>query len=177
MANGAPAQAAVKLVETLRTHRRTLVTAESCTAGLAAALVAEVPGASAVLWGGYVTYTEDAKKTMLGVSERTLALYGAVSGETALEMARGALRNSPAAAAAAVTGLAGPDGDGSGTPVGTVWMAAALRSGGGDVPREEARRRHYPGMERNELRRLAAEDLLEFASEFVSACGQGDALA
>jgi PncC family amidohydrolase len=121
-----------------------------------------------VLWGGYVTYTEDAKKTMLGVSEQTLTLHGAVSGETALEMASGALRVSQATVAAAVTGLAGPDGDGSGTPVGTVWMAVAVRGDIARSAREQTLLRHYSGIERNELRRLAAEDLLDFAREFIS---------
>jgi PncC family amidohydrolase len=101
--------------------------AESCTAGLAAAEIASVPGASKVFWGGFVTYSIEAKTAMLGIDRTLIEGYGAVSSETACAMACGALQKSGVDITAAVTGLAGPDGDDRGTPVGTVWIAVAAR--------------------------------------------------
>jgi PncC family amidohydrolase len=117
------------LVHELKKHSLTLALSESCTAGLVSSLIAGVPGASAVLWGSFVCYTPKAKVSMLGVDRATLSAYGAVSKETASSMALGALEKSGADIAASVTGLAGPDGDGSNTPVGTVWVAAAQKRG------------------------------------------------
>ncbi|MDR0623741.1 MAG: CinA family protein [Treponema sp.] len=123
-----PAEAAAEnLVNKLQAASWTLVLAESCTAGLAADLIARIPGASRVLWGSFVTYTVDAKTAMLGLDRDMIKKYGAVSRETACAMAEGALEKSGAPLAAAVTGLAGPGGDGSAVPVGTVWIATALR--------------------------------------------------
>ena len=104
-----------------------LVTAESCTAGLLASTCADVPGASAWLEGGFVTYTLHAKQKFLGVSEATLDRWGAVSEPTAREMALGALARSDADLSVSVTGIAGPDGGDIDTPVGTVWLGWALR--------------------------------------------------
>jgi PncC family amidohydrolase len=104
-----------------------IVLAESCTGGLAAGLIARIPGASRVLWGSFVSYTPEAKVRMLGLSRRLLKKYGAVSRETACAMAEGALKKSGVFLALALTGLAGPGGDGSAVPVGTVWIAAAVR--------------------------------------------------
>jgi PncC family amidohydrolase len=133
----------------------TVVTAESCTAGLVADLLAAVPGASKVLWGGFICYTEAAKKGMLGLEESLLSQYGAVSRETALAMVRGALEKSGADFAVSVTGLAGPDGDGSGLPVGTVWIGAGRR---GEEPGARVYRFAGP---RQEVRRAAAREALE----------------
>jgi PncC family amidohydrolase len=119
--------AAGRLVEKLRAASWTLALAESCTAGLAADLIARIPGASYVLWGSFVSYTVEAKISMLGLDRGLIKKYGAVSRETACAMAEGALEKSGAPLAAAVTGLAGPGGDGSAVPVGTVWIATALR--------------------------------------------------
>lgn len=134
---------------------RTLALAESCTAGLVADLLARIPGASQTLWGSFVCYTAEAKIAMLGLDPLLLERHGLVSGETARGMALGALEKSGADAAASVTGLAGPDGDGSAVPVGTVWTAAALR--GGPVI---ARKFHFQGS-RGEVRLLAAAAVLE----------------
>ena len=132
-----------------------IVTAESCTAGLAADLLASVPGASRVFWGGFVCYTPAAKTLMLGIEKALLEKYGMVSRETAMAMARGALKRSGADVAISVTGLAGPDGDGSGVPVGTVWIGAACR--GGEC---NALSYHYTGS-RQEVRAAAAREALE----------------
>ena len=116
-------EAACNLVSLLTKKNQTVVLAESCTGGLVSGAIAAVPGASAVLWGSFVTYTWDAKQKMLLVSQETLQRHGAVSRECALEMACGALAKSGADIACAITGLAGPADDGSGTPIGTVWIA------------------------------------------------------
>jgi nicotinamide-nucleotide amidase len=99
------------------------VTAESCTGGLVASLLTDVPGASDVVWGAFVTYQADAKRRILGVPAATLDRYGEVSRETALAMARGALRRLPRGRgyAVATTGNAGPTGE----PVGQCWIAVA----------------------------------------------------
>jgi PncC family amidohydrolase len=129
MAKSPPAEPgpAAGLIETLAAASRTLVAAESCTAGLVADLLARVPGASRVFWGSFVTYSVDAKVRLLGLDPATIHRHGAVSRETASAMAEGALEKSGADVAVSVTGLAGPDGDGSGQPVGTVWIGIARR--------------------------------------------------
>ena len=144
------------LIRNLRSDSRTLALAESCTAGLAADLLARVPGASRVLWGAFVCYAGAAKLSMLGIDRNRLLRYGMVSGETVCDMANGALEKSGASMAAAITGLAGPDGDGSAVPVGTVWIAAALREKG--IARVEEH--HFFGS-RNEIRLRAAMAALE----------------
>ena len=106
------------VVKSLGIQGRMIAAAESCTAGLAADFIARIPGASNVFWGSFVTYTADAKFKMLGVSKELIEKYGAVSRPVALAMAEGALERSGASLAFSVTGLAGPDGDDSKTPVG-----------------------------------------------------------
>ncbi len=87
-----------------------IATAESCTGGMVAAALTDIPGSSAVVDRGFVTYTNDAKQQMLGVRGETLGAYGAVSEQVALEMADGALRQSRAQLAVSITGIAGPGG-------------------------------------------------------------------
>ncbi|WP_404933082.1 CinA family protein [Nitratireductor sp. ac15] len=103
-----------------------LATAESCTGGMIAAALTDIAGSSTVVDRGYVTYSNEAKMDMLGVLPETLATHGAVSEETALEMASGALDRSRAGVAVAVTGIAGPDGGSTEKPVGLVWFGLAL---------------------------------------------------
>ncbi len=102
-----------------------IATAESCTGGLVAALLTEVPGSSAVVERGFVTYSNEAKREMLGVPEATLQAHGAVSEATARAMARGALAHSRARVAVSVTGVAGPGGGSAEKPVGLVHFACA----------------------------------------------------
>ncbi len=100
--------AARRLFTLLAERKEHLVLAESCTGGLAAALFTEQPGASQVLWASLVTYTEDAKERLLGVARQDIETYGVVSLEVALAMARGAIAESRAELAVAITGFAGP---------------------------------------------------------------------
>ena len=102
-----------------------LATAESCTGGMIASRVTDVPGASAVLTHGFVTYANEAKVQLLDVAEDSLAKFGAVSEEVCREMAAGALAASGADLAVSVTGIAGPDGGSDEKPVGTVFIGIA----------------------------------------------------
>jgi PncC family amidohydrolase len=143
-------EAEENLVAFLTERSLVLAVAESCTAGLIADRIVRVPGASKVFWGSFVCYSPPAKIKMLGVESGILDRYGAVSAETAAAMAAGVLEKSGADLALSVTGLAGPEGDGSGTPVGTVWIGTALKKGP-----ERTDVFHFTGS-RNELRSKAA---------------------
>jgi nicotinamide-nucleotide amidase len=103
--------------------------AESCTGGMAAQYITTVAGSSAWFDASFVTYSNQAKTRMLGVSPETIAQHGAVSEQTALEMVLGALAHSQADVAAAITGIAGPDGGSADKPVGTVCFAWATNDG------------------------------------------------
>jgi nicotinamide-nucleotide amidase len=104
-----------------------IAVAESCTGGLLAADLTKLPGSSMWFDRGFVTYSNAAKQTLLGVSEKTLAQYGAVSHEIVQAMAEGALKNSQAQIALAITGIAGPTGGTFEKPVGTVWFAVVSK--------------------------------------------------
>lgn len=118
-------QTAQRLVSAYLAADLKLVTAESCTGGLVAAAITEVPGSSAMFDRGYVTYSNDAKMDALGVSHDLLATYGAVSAPVAIAMAEGALRHSRADVAVSITGIAGPGGATETKPVGLVHLAVA----------------------------------------------------
>jgi len=141
-------EAAKRLLDICRRKNLTVATVESCTAGLVAGTLTEVPGTSSILDRGFVTYSNEAKQDMVGVSPATLKAHGAVSRETAEEMARGALKHAPVDLAVSVTGIAGPDGGSAEKPVGLVHFGAASRSGQfahvekrfGDIGRSEVRK-------------------------------------
>lgn len=114
------------VVSLLTKHHLTVSTAESCTGGLIAGRIVNVPGASAVLGEGFITYSNEAKKKYLRVKESTLKEHGAVSKETAAEMAEGAAKASGSNASIAVTGIAGPDGGTEKKPVGLVYIGCTL---------------------------------------------------
>jgi len=115
------------VLDLCRANGLKLATAESCTGGLVAAVLTEIAGSSDVVERGFVTYSNEAKQDLLGVAAATLAAHGAVSEETAREMAEGALRASRADIAVSITGVAGPGGGSADKPVGLVHFACATR--------------------------------------------------
>jgi nicotinamide-nucleotide amidase len=119
---------ATDLLHQLRAQNMMIATAESCTGGLIAGLLTEIPGSSDVVDCGFITYSNAAKQQLLGVPAALLALHGAVSAEVAMAMAEGALKQAPQAAiAVAVTGVAGPGGGSVAKPVGLVHIGCAVR--------------------------------------------------
>lgn len=143
------AEAAKTLLGAAESRGLKLAAAESCTGGLIAATLARIPGASAVLERGFVTYSNEAKAEMLGVPPDLIARRGAVSMEVALAMAEGALAHAHVDLAIAVTGVAGPGGGSAEKPVGLVHIAAARKKGPrlheemrfGEIGREEVQRK------------------------------------
>ncbi|WP_349372037.1 nicotinamide-nucleotide amidohydrolase family protein [Salinarimonas sp.] len=120
---------ATALLDAYKTAGLTIATAESCTGGLIAGLLTDIPGSSSVVERGFVTYSNEAKSECLGVSADTLLAHGAVSEATARAMAEGALAASRADVAVSVTGIAGPGGGSAEKPVGLVHLACARRGG------------------------------------------------
>jgi nicotinamide-nucleotide amidase len=112
-----------------------IATAESCTGGLIAASLTDIPGSSDVFERGFVTYSNESKTELLGIPASLIAEHGAVSEQVARAMSAGALAHSPADVAIAVTGIAGPGGGTAEKPVGLVYVAAAQRGGGQSVQR------------------------------------------
>lgn len=116
---------ASEAVRLLNEKKLKLTTAESCTGGLISKMITDISGASGVFECGIVSYSNSIKHTILGVKNETLAQYGAVSEQTVREMAQGALSVSGADVAVAVSGIAGPQSDGTQKPVGLIYIAAA----------------------------------------------------
>ncbi|WP_282807510.1 nicotinamide-nucleotide amidase [Hafnia alvei] len=135
----------------LKEKGTTLTCAESCTGGLIAKVITDISGSSAYFERGYVTYSNQAKHEMLGVTLESLRLYGAVSEAVVNEMAQGALRAASADFAVSVSGIAGPDGGSAAKPAGTVWFGFAAKDG-----RTYSIRQYFPGG-RLQVRQLAAE--------------------
>lgn len=149
------AQLAIRLGERLKAHGLMLATAESCTGGWAAQVVTSISGSSDWFERGFVTYSNAAKREMLGVSAATLDRFGAVSEETVREMALGALAHSRAQVALAITGVAGPTGGTAAKPVGMVCFGWALRDG-----RADTTTRQFAG-DRTEVRRQSVVEALQ----------------
>ena len=145
-----------RVVELLAEHKMTVTTAESCTGGLIAATLVNVPGASDVLNEGYITYSNEAKIRLVNVSPETLERYGAVSSQTAKEMANGAAKAAKAEAALSATGIAGPGGGTPDKPVGLVYFGCYYN---GEVSCEK----HIFKGDRYEVRTQAADKILEIA--------------
>jgi len=152
-------EAARKVVEANAAQGRTVAVAESCTGGLVCAALTEIPGASAVFDMGYVTYSNETKMGMLGVSLELLETFGSVSIAVAWAMARGALDRSTADVAVAITGIAGPEGGSEKKPVGTVVFARATREGDKDEIVADSRR--FGNLGRGGVRLQAALCALE----------------
>ena len=149
------------LIEEARVRGTILALAESCTGGLVGARITSVSGSSAVFWGSIVSYADDAKVGLLGVSRQSLIRYGAVSEEVVREMAAGALRVSGAGVGLAVSGVAGPGGGTPVKPVGTVWLGCCNRAG------EASTRRLMLTGGRNRVRRLAVCEALLMIRGFL----------
>lgn len=149
------------VVKMLKERKITLALAESCTGGAVSSSIVNVPGASEVFEHGFVTYSNRAKKKILGVKEETLATYTAVSRQCAAEMAEGAASFAEAGISLSVTGLAGPDGGTEEIPVGTVFMGCWYR--GCCVVREF----HFQG-DRSMVRAQAVCAALSFLVERMS---------
>ncbi len=115
-----------KLFTALKNKKMKLVTAESCTGGMIGTIITSAGGASDIYERGFITYSNEAKIEMLGVAEDILHAYGAVSGQTVISMASGALAHSHADIAIAVTGIAGPNSDDSAKPVGLVYIGITM---------------------------------------------------
>ena len=146
------------LTKLLIKKKYTMTTAESCTGGMIAARMVNAPGVSAVLKSGFITYANEAKEELLGVSHDTLEKFGAVSRETAEEMAEGAAKAAHTDAAVAVTGIAGPDGGTKEKPVGLVYIGVNVR---GNV---EVREYHFSGS-RQKIRESVTAAALTFLRE------------
>lgn len=148
------------LVDEARRRGVTIATAESCTAGMVASALADIPGSSAVLRGGAVTYCDEIKRNVLGVQAATLDVYTAVSEQTATEMAERARELFVSDLSVSLTGFAGPGGGSSADPVGTVYIAVCDKRGA------SVRRCSFQG-DRNEVRRCACETALQLLLDVV----------
>jgi nicotinamide-nucleotide amidase len=155
-------EAAQVLLELCARKKLTLGLAESCTGGLLAAALTDIPGSSRVLDRGFVTYSNEAKQ-QIGVASVTIERYGAVSRETAEAMAKGVLANAPVTLSAAITGIAGPDGGTPEKPVGLVHFAVAASRSGKLVHHEH----RYGAIGREQVRRASVLRALAMLTELA----------
>ncbi|WP_306766985.1 CinA family protein [Olavius algarvensis spirochete endosymbiont] len=152
---------AYELIDLLLKRGERVAIAESCTGGRVLAQLTAVPGSSAVLWGGVVSYSNESKVTLLGVETDLIGKNGAVSPEVAIAMARGIQRRSKTDWAVAVTGIAGPSGGSIEKPVGTIWVGCCDSSGNNSV-----RLQHFDG-DRSLVQKWATEETLKVLLEMV----------
>ncbi|MFL6689378.1 MAG: CinA family protein [Alphaproteobacteria bacterium] len=150
-----------RLFKLLEKKKLTLATAESCTGGVLAAILSDAPGAGDLFHGGFVLYTKQ-HKIAFGIPKKLIDVHSIVSEAVARAMAEGALKHSPADIALGVTGVAGPEPDDEGNPVGLVCLAAARRG------RETiARTHHFKSKDRGEIRCRAAEEALRLVDKMA----------
>jgi len=142
-----------------------MTAAESCTGGLISKIMTDLPGSSDIFWGGFVTYSNESKMKLLDVQDTILDSFGAVSEETVLAMARGAIDVSGADCSVSVSGIAGPGGGTLLKPVGTVWICASLKQG-----LDKAEEFHFTG-NRGDIREKAAESALKMLYHLISELG------
>ena len=150
------------LIQKLTTSNQTLSTVESCTGGLLFGYLTAVPGASAVLERGFITYSDQAKQEMVGVAANTLAAFGAVSQQTAEEMAKGGCQIARTDLSISLTGIAGPSGGSAEKPVGLVWISAFRKSG---IQQTE---RHLFTGDRQQIRMLACTHAISLLLRLLS---------
>lgn len=150
----------LEMVKALRSTGSSLALAESCTGGLISTLITDLPGSSGYFLGSAVTYSNISKNRVLGVSQDTLSKYGAVSEQTAIEMAEGAAKVFVSDFAASATGIAGPDGGSSVKPVGTVCIGLT------DGRRSLVFTKHFQGS-RSEVRTKTTETVFELLTDFI----------
>lgn len=152
-----------RILQLLKKYNLKVVTAESCTGGMVAGLLTDIPGISSYFEEGYVVYSESAKMKNLDVSPRTIEKFGVVSVETAAEMAQGAASRAGAQCAVSTTGIAGPDGGTEDTPTGTVCFGCVVNG------QTFTERLHIQG-DRMQVRIQAAIYALTFLCEKIILC-------
>ena len=162
MSDAALRAAAKRVLDRCRARKLLIATAESCTGGLVAAALTDIPGSSDVVDCGFVTYSNAAKRKLLGVPAAILQQHGAVSAASAAAMAAGALKHSQADLAVAITGIAGPGGGSTGKPVGLVYFAAASRRGA-----RLARERLFGDVGRSRVRELSVAQALKLLEKLA----------
>lgn len=150
---------------------QTVSTAESCTGGMVAQTITEVPGASGIFPGGICSYSEEIKQKVLGVSEKTLERYTVYSSEVASEMSAGAMKMFGTDYAVGITGLAGPDGGTEEKPVGTVYVS--VRSKDREIVRDLRLYKEYENLTRRKIRLLTTVKALEMLKELCET-GKGE---
>jgi nicotinamide-nucleotide amidase len=155
---------AIAVLKVLRRHARKAITAESCTGGLIATVMSEAPGAAEHFEGGYVVYTPEQKFFALKIAPALIDQHGTVSGEVAVAMAEGALQASNADIAVSVTGVAGPDPDEKGNPVGLVYFGCARR---GAMSFHE--KRQFGDRGRSTIRYAAAAEAMSILEQCAAA--------
>ncbi|HVY50916.1 MAG TPA: CinA family protein [Devosia sp.] len=153
---------ATDIIKRLKAKGWTIAAAESCTGGLIAGALTSIPGSSDAVYGGFVTYANEAKITMVGVPYGTLREFGAVSKEVAVAMAEGALAAAGTHVAIAVTGIAGPDGGSAEKPVGLVHFALATMDA-----THHLRRNFNPGWTRDDIRHAAVIEALKLIAKSI----------
>ena len=150
------------LIQKLTASNQTLSTVESCTGGLLFSHLTAVPGASAVLERGFITYSDQSKQEMVGVTATTLADFGAVSQQTAEEMAKGGCQIARTDLSISLTGIAGPSGGSAEKPVGLVWISAFRKDG---IQQTE---RHLFTGDRKQIRMLACTHAISLLLRLLS---------
>ncbi len=153
---------AAKIITQMQQKNLRLVCAESCTGGLLSALFTDISGSSKVIERGYVTYSNQAKIELLAVKKETIENFGAVSAETAAEMAKGACRNSESNVAISITGIAGPDGGSENKPVGLVYIGFYF------AKKNQVRKFNFSG-NRDEIRKAAVTAALQIIEAGITA--------
>lgn len=155
------------LLDLCKMRKLMIATAESCTGGLVVGALTDIPGSSAVVTAGFVTYSNEAKHEFLDVSNETLEAFGAVSKETAISMASGALKKAKADLTVAITGIAGPGGATPGKPVGLVHFAVAARDG-----RIVSREKRFGAIGRTQVRTRSVIEALKMLTELARGPGK-----